>query len=467
MGLNVNKIEVDEGGCILCPKGASKTTFVDGTRSDEYTEDGSRTTPFKTIQAAIDASTGLTVLLIEPETYNEDITLKPGVYLKSRMGIQPGVLITGKVSWPSGAGTILLSGIYVLNDSDHAIDFSGDALQKLRCHNSKFETNSIGAHHGINHSNTNPDSEMFLSDSLVQARDTSGGAKAIQTAGTSQGSIGLDNTTVRVIDDIDSVAVDLNGAIKYWHRMDEIRGRVIVATTATCNISLDGMYTNTVSVLETNSAGLTVLSSVIISTTASPAVTGAGAFAFSSVGYASTGMGFAATLNGGGGAAIGAIPGESADGIIYDNSISGLTADRVKTALDELATSGKKLFSFPMSAGGSWARNQTGFMCYLGFYVSELLARIVVPAGKVTKMAIRVSSNSISDPDTVVITLMKNGVATDMVITIPGDTTGLFTTTDNPVTFADIGELSWRVAIGTGTGVDGITFKAGTIEMEV
>ncbi len=314
----------------------TKVLEVDINRIDSYTETGSNDEPYKTIQAAIDAASSGTLLDIIPGTYPEDITLKPGVYLRSKLGLQPGVMITGKVSWPSGAGTILMSGIYVFNDSDHAIDFGGTGVQKLRAYNSKFETNSEGAHHGINHSNTNIGSEIFLKDSLIQVRDSSGGAKAIETVITSQGSIGLDNTTVRLIDDIDNIAVNLKGAITYWQRMDEIRGRVIVSDLASCNITLDGMYANTLSCLETNSAGLSLLSTVILSSTASPIVTGAGAFAFSQIGYASSGQGLAATLNGGLGAAIGAIPAESADGIIYDPTISGLTATRVKTALDEL-----------------------------------------------------------------------------------------------------------------------------------
>ena len=320
----------------------TKVMNIDINRTDDYTENGLSSRPYKTIQAAIDAAASGTLLDIVPGIYPEDITLKPGVYLKSRLGLQPGVMITGKVSWPSGAGTILTNGIYVLNDSDHALDFGGSGVQKLRAYNSKFETNSNGAHHAIKHSNTNVGSEIILHNSLAQVQDSSGGARAIETLGTSQGTIGMDNTTVRLVDDIDAIAINLKGAIAYWQRMDEIRGRVIVSDLASCNISLDGMYTNTLSCLETNSAGLSILSSAVLSSTASPIVTGAGAFAFSHIGYSSTGQGLAGTLNGGAGAAIGAIPAESADGIIYDPTISGMTATRVKTAFDEIVNDYQK-----------------------------------------------------------------------------------------------------------------------------
>jgi len=118
-----------------------------------------------------------------------------------------------------------------------------------------------------------------------------------------------------------------------------------------------------------------------------------------------------------------------------------------------------------MGTTAAYARNQTGYMCYYGFYVTETSARIVVGKGVISKMWIRISSNTITDPTTV--TLMKNGVATTMVITITAATTGLFSTTANPVTVADGDELSWEVAIGTGSGIQSISFKAGAICKEV
>lgn len=324
---------------ILVPP-ITTTLCVDGNRVDAYTEDGSEAKPYKTIQAAITGASSGTLIIIVQGIYTEDLTLKPGVYLKSMSGIQPGVTVTGKVSWPSGAGTILMSGIYVYNTADHAIEFSGVALQKLRAYNCKFETNSNGVHHALNHSNTHADSEIFLKDSLVQVLDSSGGAKPIETVITSQGSIGLDNTTVRIADDIDNTAINLCGAIAYWQRMDEIRGRVIVSDLASCNISLDGMYASTLSVVDTNSAGLSILSSVVISTTASPAVTGAGVFAYSGVTYISSGTGLAATLNGGLGPDVGALPFDSAMNVISDTTDYGriLSAadDTVQKALDTI-----------------------------------------------------------------------------------------------------------------------------------
>lgn len=441
----------------------TKIIEVDVNRTDDYTENGLSAQPFKTIQDAIDAASSGTLIDIVSGTYPEDITLKPGVYLKSKLGLQPGVMITGKVSWPSGAGTILMNGIYVFNDSDHAIDFGGTGVQKLRAYNSKFETNSEGAHHGINHTNTNTGSEIFLKDSLVQVRDSSGGAKAVETVITSQGSIGLNNTSVRLIDNIDNIAVNLKGAIAYWHRMDEIRGRVIVADLASCNISLEGMYADTLSCLETNSAGLSVLSSVILSSTASPIVTGAGAFAFSHVGYSSTGQGLAETLNGGEGAAIGAIPAESADGIIYDNTISGLTATRVKTALDELAGSvggGKSMLL--LGEGTGLSGGQTGYLAPWGAFGAEASAQFRSPACTLKRLTIYISSNTVNG--NTVYTINKNGVATGLTVTFGNVETGRKTIAAD-VSFADSDLLSLEVAIG-GNGSMGIFYKEASVEME-
>ena len=315
----------------------TKILFVNGNRVDAYTEDGSESKPYKTIQSAITTASATSIIVIEPATYNENLTLKAGVYLRSRGDVSSyGVTITGKLSYPSGAGNVLLSGIYVLNTSDHAVEFTGVDAQKLRCYNCKFETNSIGLHHAIVATNTNASSELFMKNSLVQVLNSSGGAKCIDTDATSALSIGLKDTTVRIVDDTDNVAIDLDGAVVYWHTLDEIDGRVTVATGASSTISLCSMTSATQPVLTTNSAGTTVMSNTLLTTTASPAVTGAGVFAYMGVSYASTGQGLAATLNGGGGPTLGAIPFDSASNILYDNTTSGLAATLVKTAIDEV-----------------------------------------------------------------------------------------------------------------------------------
>lgn len=316
----------------------TKTLYADNNRTDTYTANGSAAKPYKTIQAAITAASPTTIIVIEPGSYNESLTLKAGIYLRSRGATSSyGVTITGKLTFSAGAGNILLSGIYVYNTSGHALEFIGTDAQKIRAYNCKFETNSAGAHHAILATNTNAGSELFLNDCLVQILNSSGGARCIETDATSALSLGVKETTIRIIDDIDNLALNLTGAVKYWQTLDQIKGRVAVASTATATITLCSLYATAQAVLTTNSAGLTVLTSCLISTGVSPTIAGAGAFAYGGVSYGAAGSGFAATLNGGAGPDPGAIGSESALNLVYDNTISGLSATRVKTAIDELA----------------------------------------------------------------------------------------------------------------------------------
>jgi hypothetical protein len=293
------------------PNQVTKTFFVDGNRIDSYTETGTLASPYKTIQAAITAAIATSVIVIAPGAYAENLILKAGIYLKSRSDVSSyGVTINGKLTYASGSGQVLLSGIYVCSTAGHALEFSGTDVMKIRAYNCKFETNSVGLHHAILATNTNSGSELRLSDK---------------------------EATIGVVDDIDNVALNIDGSTKYWHTLDQIKGRVVVSATASATISMCSMYSAAQAVLTTNSAGITTLSKCIILTNASPAVDGVGTFCYSGVAY-TAGMGLATTLNGGAGPDLGAIATESAMNMIYDNTISGLAATKVKTAIDELKT---------------------------------------------------------------------------------------------------------------------------------
>jgi len=316
----------------------TKTLRVDGNRTDSYTEEGSNPRPYKTIQAAIDAAIPTTVVIIEPATYNEDVVLRSGVHLKSRLnaGFYGGGLITGKMTYSPGAGFTVIAGLHVLNTSDHAFDFIGADAIKLRALNCKFETDSPGAHHALHVTNPNPDSEIRVDNTLFQVLDSSGGARCVDVENTCAGSIGFHNTNVRISDDIDQIAMSLGGTLSFWQTLGDIKGRAIVADAASAIVSMLALYSSTQPCITTNSAGATVISSALLSTAASPAVDGAGVFGYSGVSYLSTGSGFAAALNGGAGPDAGALELESGLNIAYDNTMSGLVATRVKTAIDEL-----------------------------------------------------------------------------------------------------------------------------------
>ena len=319
----------------------TKLLFVDGNRSDIYVADGSRAKPYKTIQAGITVAASGTIVEVESGTYNENLIVKAGTKVRSRLSnsFYGTVTITGKVTYSSGAGRVELAGIYVYNTADHALEFSGTEAQKLTCHNCKFETNSAGLHHALAHTNTNASSELCFRSSMLQVSDTTGAANCIKTSATSSGSIELNSSTIRITDNIDNIAVALDGAINFCHTLDEIKGGVTVAGTAACTVSLINIYTTTQPCITTNSAGTTYLGGVGLSTASSPVISGAGAFAYNSASYLSSGTGFAATLNGGAGASAGAVKIEAAVNLIYDNTASGLIATQVQAAIDEISAS--------------------------------------------------------------------------------------------------------------------------------
>ena len=119
---------------------------------------------------------------------------------------------------------------------------------------------------------------------------------------------------------------------------------------------------------------------------------------------------------------------------------------------------------FPICLGGStsYARNQTGYMCYHGFYSNENMAKTKFPAGIAKKINLEVSFNSVSDPT--VVTLRKNGEDTALTFTIPASTTGVFTATDG-VLIGDGDSLNFEIAIGVGKASENIIFKSGTVGM--
>lgn len=316
----------------------TKTVRVDGNRTDSYTENGSDSMPYKTIQDAIDAAVPTSVVVIEPATYNEDVVLRSGVHLKSRLnaGFYGGGLITGKMTYSPGAGFTVLAGLHVLNTSDHAVDFIGSDAIKLQALNCKFETNSNGAHHALHITNTNPASEVRIDNTLLQVLDSSGGGRCVDAENVCAGSIGFHNTNVRISDDIDSIAMSLAGTAAFCQTLGDIKGQVILADAASATLAMMSMYSSTQPCITTNSAGLTALASDLLSTTASPTVAGVGAFGYSGISYISSGSGFAATLNGGGGPDVGAGKLESSLNVVYDNAVSGLASTNVKTAIDEL-----------------------------------------------------------------------------------------------------------------------------------
>ena len=85
----------------------TQTLYVDGNRSDSYTENGSITKPYKTIQAAITAaeSPGSTMLIVAPGTYTGNINLGSKVVGLIGSGVNATVL-TGNLTIADRAHTL-------------------------------------------------------------------------------------------------------------------------------------------------------------------------------------------------------------------------------------------------------------------------------------------------------------------------------------------------------------------------
>ena len=114
----------------------------------------------------------------------------------------------------------------------------------------------------------------------------------------------LYGATVQNSDSTDTNCVYLGGAVTWTHTLDAINGKFVTANTARFNLALLTLTSATAAVIVHNSTNLTpsVTANLVINTaTSGVAVDGIGAIVFVAIMYASTGVGGAATLNGGAG----------------------------------------------------------------------------------------------------------------------------------------------------------------------
>jgi hypothetical protein len=121
-----------------------------------FTVDPSGNGDFKTIAAALTASTSGTTIFIRPGTYTENLTLKAGVNLVAYIsdGLTPNVTIVGKCTF-TAAGTVSISGVRPQTNSDFFLAVTGSAASivnldycYLNCSNNtgiSFTTSSSSA----------------------------------------------------------------------------------------------------------------------------------------------------------------------------------------------------------------------------------------------------------------------------------------------------------------------------------
>ncbi len=265
---------------------------------NDTTGDGSANLPYLTITKALSVASAGTTVFIFPGTYTEDVTLVPSVNLTAPSKFS--VYVVGTITF-NAAGTVYAEKIiFKTSGAGNTLNFAGTGVQNLQTLMCNFEHTS-GNGHCVYWTNTNASSRFAPVDGNITQSVSSGGGTAFTSSATAAGSAILQMVTCQLSDSLNNICIYLGGAISWTHTQDQIRGQVVTANTAVLVAALLTIVTGNVPVLVHGSTSATpsVASSVYITTTASPAITGVGALAYSAVFYGSTGVGGAATLNGG------------------------------------------------------------------------------------------------------------------------------------------------------------------------
>lgn len=276
---------------------AVTTALLYVAKNGSDTNSGSILKPFLTIGAAITAASSGTTVNITPGTYTENITLKSGVSLQGQQA--RSVVINGNMT-AAFIGTVYLHSLDLQSSSGDVLTFSGSNATNLQIDDTHIDSLSGGGH-CINHTNTNSVSKISCDNGAFNVT-VSTSAKVFNSSASSAGSIIWEDVSARILDNLDHVVIAVAGALTFSHLFDDVHGQVTVANSASYNGVDLTMQTSSVAILVTNSSSVSILANIICATTAIPAVSGAGLFAYGSIGYSSTGDGLAATLNAGAGA---------------------------------------------------------------------------------------------------------------------------------------------------------------------
>jgi hypothetical protein len=270
-----------------------------GKNGNDSTGNGSANKPYLTIQKAINSANSGTTIFVFPGTYTENLTLKAGVNLTSPARYSVYVRGTTTANY---TGVVYLEKIVFSSSSGAALSFGGTGVQNLQTLLCNFESLTNNNSNAIDYTNTNSGSRLVVYDGLTNVYTSTGGAKCFSSSSSSAGYVQFDKTTCRILDNINNVALNIGGAITYIHTQDQILGQVVIANSATCTFGILTMQTTSVPVLVTNSSGVTTVLESIITTTSTPAFSGAGVLVYMALIYVSTGVGGASTLSGGAGA---------------------------------------------------------------------------------------------------------------------------------------------------------------------
>jgi hypothetical protein len=263
-----------------------------GKNGNDTTGDGSANLPYLTIGKAFTVATSGTTIFCWPGTYAENLTFKAGVSLTAP--VKFAVYVTGNHT-ANLSGTMVVENVILQSTTGITLTFSGTSSQNFQLLGSSVNSGSGDA---INWTNTNSASKIYFEDGTCNVSTSGATARCFYSTTGSAGSVIANRVTFK-LNNYDNVCLGIGGAISFTHTSDAVVGQMVIANTASLTSALCTHTTATTPVLTTTSSGMTMFLDCIEISTATPIITGAGAFSYSAVILPSTGAGSNSTLNGG------------------------------------------------------------------------------------------------------------------------------------------------------------------------
>lgn len=255
---------------------------------------GGPLSPVRNIQTAINRASSGWCVRVNAGNYTENLTLKSGLSLITEP--QYITTVTGNHTGSPSGGLTVITNFNVRSSSGNTITVAGSSAVNVQLINTQI-TAANG--HAILYTNTNASSKLrFDASSNIYVSQSGALARGIHCSATAQGNIVANLLTVG-LNNLDNVAISLNGNVTMTHDQDVVNGQVVVAGAASYYPSELKMTTNTVPVLNTTSTGYCVLAGVTLISSAATIVTGTGLFVWGFVLFGGAGHEAATTLNGG------------------------------------------------------------------------------------------------------------------------------------------------------------------------
>jgi hypothetical protein len=201
----------------------TNTLYVDFLRTDSYTENGARETPYKTLADAVavantigGASTPMSIILLSNNSVAENVTITKGhvsIIGENSSGVSGIIRFTGSMTFNGDAASIsanrfAISDFEIIGVADvNVIEFSGTNPQRLFINDIWVTVN--GAAHGVNMTNTGASSTINAVHLKVSHNGTghyhavnvtagTANIEAMDTSGAEVGIIGIDSGSVNL-----------------------------------------------------------------------------------------------------------------------------------------------------------------------------------------------------------------------------------------------------------------------------